>query len=207
MGTLKTVMDSIRIRTRDAYKAQLTNEQLVVLINDVLVNVNDALRGLECVLVFDEYQKVDLTAGVSYATPSFEHRGIVLGSANIEGSPLALDAQPKFEIETGEPISYYMKGSVVHVYPTPDINYELTASFWKASDVMLAAEYDTANLPYDGIWDNAIMRASVVDAMEIRERDISRLAALADVAWEQALGESLEQGVIQRSMQGMYDYV
>ena len=207
MGSLKTCMDSIRIRTRDPYKAQLTNDQLAVLINDVLVSINDALRALECVLVFDENLEVDLIADQAFATPSFEHRGIVLGSAQIAGVPLMLDAQPKIESETGQPISYYTKSGVVHVYPTPDIAYTLKASFWSLPPTVLAAEYDTADLPYDGIWDISITRAVVVDALEIRERDISKVAALADTAWDESIGKSIEQGVIQRSMKGMFDHV
>jgi len=203
MGTLKTRLDRVRLRAKDIEKIKFTDDQMVSLANDVQERIFKYLSALESNLVLTQssFDTVISQSEYTLATST----GLVFDSLweNDPLQPLAKATQLPVDSYEGAPDRYIEKATgVVELYPTPGdvrtFNYQYYA---KPVDF---TDYNVDDIPFLGIWDEALERAMVVEVFEILERDISRVAMLSQDAWDYATQQTMNRGVMRRMVKGSY---
>jgi len=189
MGTLASAIENIRIRIRENRTQYFSDDDFIVLANDTLVLVFNQLVGIECKLAVTETSFAVTEAEANY--PLTDLVSIVPALVHLDNvevpvySPLNPDVVSYKETETG--LTFYNH-----------VGADAVVSYWGPLPVLTAA---SETLPWGGFWDSAIMRSMVVEANEIRSRKNNNAAALASIAFSQALSLSVAKyGTIPRTI-------
>jgi len=204
MGTLATVLNSVRLRIKDQYKNEFTDDELIVLTIEVMDLVYETLRTMESNLVVDKITIPTVADVAEYPLPGvmvIAHRGVWID----EQKPLAKIITP-FDLgytETGSP-EYYMltTDNSLKLLPTPDKEYEVTVVCTEGYLQPTMETFDTYDFPWTGVWNRAILRGIVVECLGILERSVAIPAVHAQEAWDSATVASYNRGRIPRTNQG-----
>lgn len=191
MGTLASTIANVRIRIRESKTHYFSDDDFIVLANDTLVLIFDQLAGIECKLALTE-----MTFVVTEAVASYPLSGLV----SIAPALVYLDKAevPVYNPLISDVISYKETTSGIDFFNHKGAT--AVVSYWGPLPVLTAVG-DT--LPWEGIWDAAIMRSMVVEANEIRSRKNNNAAALASIAFNHALSLSVvKKGTIPRTIKG-----
>lgn len=203
MGTLSTALDSVRLRIKDQYKNEFTDEELIVLTTDIMYQVQEALRRMESNLTISGIT-MDIVEGVS-TYPLTGIRNIVDQSVWIldKAYPLQLLIDPPQDLDDGVPRFFILNpNETITFIPLPDQDY--TVKLMCQSDFVepSLADLATYDFPWSGIWDRAIMRSLVLECLAILERSVGVAVAQAESAWNQAVIKTYDHGRIRRTSRG-----
>lgn len=196
MGTLNTALVNIRMRIKEDKVQYFTDTNLVSIINDYIHRAYDLMKGIECKLIMN-VNEITLASGQT-DYPITDFAGIVdhmVLNSNRDSIPQYSEFSPEAysykEYASGIQIFNGVAGDTIIVYS------------WQIIPELDVADRVTANLPFNGVWNEAIIRAVVVECQEIREHDNSRTSVFAKEAEDNALYASCERyGLITRSMVG-----
>lgn len=208
MGTLLETFNSVRLRIKDQYKNEFTNADLLIISSEVLTQVQDQLAVLESNLVMQP-TKFDTVANVDTYTVT-GLGSIIYGGVWIDKEyPLSQLVMPIEDVTTdnSQPTFYRMlaDGSML-LYPTPDQGYTVTVVNTTAFTEPTEATLDTYDIPWQGIWNKAVMRAMVVECLTILERSVYIAAVQAEDAWSAAVQATYAYGMVKRTRRGgMFD--
>lgn len=201
MGTVKTHGDRAQMKTRNP--TSITDTIVLGLINDILENIYQQLVFVESNLVYAE-TSIPTVAGTMEYTPTPSFNGFLRDGVWIDGEDgylIELSETDKVKYDygstTSQPEGYYLTedGKVGFLW-VPDAVYTIYCQYWKPLTAL--TDYDNDDLPWGGIWNQAIQRLLVVEILEILERDNSRQAILADIEWDKAMNMVYARGIRQR---------
>ena len=204
MGTLAETITQVRLRVKDQYKNEFTDTDMVNLTVEVLGQVYETLRSMESNLLITEYS-FNTVAGTSDYTLTGV-RDIISGSIWIDkDNPLTLQFLSEGTIDAALPQFYtVLPSGQIRLIATPDAEYLVTLGYFAQPTVPTLAGLATYNLPWDGIWNRAIMRSLVVECLTILERGIGVAAAQAQHAWDEATMNTYTRGVMRRTKKGNF---
>jgi hypothetical protein len=196
MGTLDTAIGKIRLRINENKVQFFSDADIVSLINDQIRYAYNLMKGIECKAIIN-INKILLVEGTAeYLIDDL--RGVVSGQVldtNGSSIPLYNDLYP-------ESFSYQLTATGIKFFNFVDSD-EVIVYSWKSLPELNVANKATADLPFEGFWDDAITRAVIVECQEVREHDNSRSSVFASQASEDALFDISEHyGVISRTMRG-----
>jgi len=191
MGTLSTVIEKVRLRIRENKTQFFVDNDFMSLANDSMDLFSSALMDVECKLAANDtsFSVVSTTADYAIADKSF----IVPGYIFLDGAPI-----PKYSPLNPEQLSYLdtVLGLTLYNHAAGD----MVVYYWPVITEFTAVS-DT--IPYDGVWDQALMRSLVVESKEIRKHNPQNVASLATQAYIAALAKSIAKyGTFERSMKG-----
>lgn len=203
MGTLKSQLDKVRLHIKDTAKTKFTDESLITLADEVRIRIDRLLESMESNLVFTQtsFDTVVGTTDYTLATT----KGLADESVWIDSPeyPLAMVTELPVDGATGNPDRYaLLPNGNISLYPEPSEVVTISYSYYAESTPFTS--YTDDNIPYLGIWDEALERAVTIECMEILERDVSRVAVLASDAWIQATQKTVQRGCRRRRSKGSY---
>jgi hypothetical protein len=201
MGTVKTHGDLARVKARNP--TSITDLITLGLVNGILENIYQQLVFVESNLVYAE-TSITTAAGDMEYTPEVSFNGFLRDGVWVDGETTYLaelteadKVKYDYGSTTSRPEGYYLTedGKVGFLW-VPDDEYTIYAQYWKPLTAL--DDYDDDDLPWGGIWNQAIERLLVVEILEILERDNSRQAILADIEWDKAMNMVYARGIRQR---------
>ena len=192
MGTLASTIANVRLRIREDKTKYFSDTDFIILTNDTIEMIFNALVGVECKLVLEDSEQTLVAATADYTLTgivSLVPLLVYVNSVQVPVySPLLPDQLSYIENTTGITFYNHIDNDVANI------------SYWGPLPIITAVS-DT--LPWAGDWDQAIMRALVVEAKDIREKKNNDSAALATVIFEQALSLAVNKyGSVPRTIKG-----
>lgn len=201
MGTLSTTLDSVRIRIKDRYKNEFTDEELIILVTEIMEGVHENLRRMESNLVLETSDLATVSGTSTYALTGIDD--IVEVWCNYDEEPLTLLMIPVEPMDSARPVYYTMLPSgELKLTPTPDAVYTLAITNCNHFTAPTSDTLNTYDFPWSGIWDRAIMRALVLECLSILERSVGVASAQAQAAHDEAVIQTYTHGIIRRTRRG-----
>jgi uncharacterized protein YneR len=192
MSTLASTITNVRIRIRENKTNYFSDADFIVLANDTIKSFFDSLVGVECKLVMESSQQTLTAAITDYTLTGIV--SIVPLHVYINSSPI-----PVYDPMKPEEVSYKQNATGITFYNHSDDDVA-NVDYWGPLPVLTDVN---ETLPWDGDWDQAIMRALVVETKEVRDKQVNNVAALATIAYEQALSLSVtKHGSVPRMIKG-----
>ncbi|KKK50754.1 hypothetical protein LCGC14_3121860 [marine sediment metagenome] len=200
MGTLATIITRARIKGRDVDKNLYTNDELIHLVNGVLHEVYDELKGVESNMVYAEDTQATVDGTMEY-TPSFNFEGIMPDGVWLDGQESYLSQGSEadkvkydYENQTGAPEGYYLtEDGKIGFLPVPNAILTVHIQFWKPLTEL--TDYDDDDLPWFGLWNQFIEDRLVSEMLAIQERDITWRAAILNGSYNRCMGKTFSRGV------------
>jgi len=189
MGTLSTTVDKVRIRIIENKTRFFSDDDFLSLANDSIQEIFDELVGMECKLVANYSEQTLVAATAEYT---------ITGIDTLIPEMVYVDEVevPVYDPLRPDELSYEQTSTGIKFYNHDDGQ---DALIWYWGPVPVLTDFDNDDLPWEGIWNNAIMRSLVVETKEIRTKKVNNTAALATSAAEKAMNRSVARyGTIQR---------
>lgn len=207
MGTLKTAIDNARLKTRDTYKLVFPeDDDLIAIVNGILANINQHLHSMESRLAYG-FGQVTTAADVDEYVLAFDHDGMLDDGVWIDGEatflrPTTEDRKISWDLSTtGPPTHYYLTAAgAMGFLDIPDAAYVVNCYYWLP--LTRLDSYADDDLPWGGVWNQAVEEMLAVEMLEIMERDSSARAAIAAGAWNKSEQRTYAHGVRARRVRG-----
>jgi hypothetical protein len=201
MGTLLTTLSSVRLRIKDKYKNEFSDEEMLEIVVEVMEQVHEALRTMQSNLVIDTTTFSTVSGVSDYTTGLYD---ILDGSIWVHSAaPLELIMAPVEEADPAVPIGYMVLPSGdIRLVPTPDDVYTITLTSCTPFVAPTLATMNDYDFPWEGLWNRAILRIIVVECLTILERAIGVPAAQAAHAWDEAVMATYNRGIVRRTRKG-----
>ena len=203
MGTLAVKLNKVRLHIKDLDKTKFSDDELLLLANDIRSRIDRLLESMESSLVFTQASFNTEVGVLDYTLATT--KGLADESVWITDPeyPLTLVTWIPTDGATGTPSRYaLLPDGNISLYPTPDEVQTVGYSYYAESTPFTS--YTTDDIPYFGIWDEGLERTVTLEALEILERDISRVSILANDAWMQATQKTVLRGCRRRQSKGSY---
>lgn len=203
MGTLGTKLDKVRLHIKDTDKTKFTDAQLVILAEDVRSRIDRLLESMESNLIFTQATFDTVVGTTDYTLATL--KGLADETVWISDPeyPLTLVTQLPTDGATGSPTRYaLLPDGNISLYPEPNTIETISYGYYAESTPF--TDYVTDDIPYFGMWDEALERIVTLEALEILERDVSRVSILANDAWMAAIQKTVLRGCRRRQSKGSY---
>jgi len=206
MGTLQTVVTRALVAVRDVDQTldEFSDTNLLGMTNIILNEVHDDLSNADSNMIYT-IGSVTTVDGTAEYTPSFtDFQFINYDAVWVDGEKYflsQLDEEEKINYDvtttTATPTSYYVtEGGDIGFLPTPDDAYTIYFKYTDTPTELTSVSSD--DLPYEGIFNNAIYYKLVADMLEIQERDNSRYLVQYVNAYKRAKNKVYKRGTKKR---------
>jgi len=208
MGTLSTMGARVLRRLRDTGKNIWSEDDIVDATNEVIDLIHAELVSVESNLVYshDTVTTSDGTAEYELASGTWiviPHDGVWLDDETtyLQQVPEPARAGMDYEddTDTGEPEYFYLtEDPKIGFLATPDDAYTVHVYYYLPASSFHVSTYDDDDLPFQGIWSQAIEQMVLSSLRELEELPASYRAQLASAAWDQAMHLTFARGVRRR---------
>lgn len=200
MGTVATYADRARVKVRDSGRTELIDSEVLGILNGILETIYQTLVNVNSNLVYG-VGTVTTVADTAEYTPSFSFDSFLREGSWVDGEDLYLTQVAEmdkikwdYDSSTNQPEAFYVtEGGDVGYLWVPDDAYTIYHTYWKPLTEL--SNYTTDDLPWGGVWNRYIERMLIVEYLEIKEKDSSRQAALAQLEWGKAMEMTYARGI------------
>lgn len=212
MSSLISKINTVRIRIKDKKVNEFPDADLAAIANSVLHRVHDTLVAVESNLVLATGTVSCLAETSEYvlADEGIDTNTLIEDSLWIDDyeNPLTAVLRTDLDEESGTPEEYaYLPNGSIKLFPTPDEACTLHVTYVEELTEVTEGTLNSYDIPWQGLWDQAIERALVVECLTILERSIRIAAVSAADAWTIALNKTYKRGHFRRFKKGRLFYV
>lgn len=194
MGTLSTAIEKVRLRIKENKVQFFTDADLMSLFNDEVYRAYSLMKNIECKAIINVNEITLVDGTQSYAIS--DYAGLVSNRVFTDIG----DSIPRYSEFDEDRFSYKATATGIDFFNFTDAQEVIVDSWQTVPELTVVADDD---IPYEGYWDIALMRAIVVECQEVREHDNSRTSIFAQTTMDDALYSIFERyGVIPRVMRG-----